>query len=59
MSLDPLIYPFAKFRYTKMFGKHFSGKPDEELYKKIVKMYLSKAVMCGGHIVVVAEKVSK
>ena len=59
LFLYPVIYPFAKFRYSKMLQRHFAGKPDEEMYRGIVDMYLSKAVLCGGHIVVVAGKVSE
>ncbi len=54
--LYPFVYPVAYLRYRSIFRKHFKGRPDEQRYHEIFKLYLSRAVMCGGHNVVVAAK---
>ena len=54
--LYPFIYPVAYFRYRASFKKHFQGKPDEKEYWQIYRQYLSRTVLCGSHIVVVAVK---
>lgn len=54
--LYPLVYPIAYLRYRSTFRKHFKGGPEEQHYREIFKLYLSRAVMCGGHNVVVAVK---
>ncbi|MBN1212801.1 MAG: class I SAM-dependent methyltransferase [candidate division Zixibacteria bacterium] len=56
MFLYPFIYPLAYLRYRSSFRKHFRGKPNEDEYWEIYKQYLSRVVLCGSHIVVVAEK---
>ena len=56
LFLYPFIYPLAYLRYRSSFRKHFRGKPGEDEYREIYKQYLSRAVLCGSHIVIMAEK---
>jgi SAM-dependent methyltransferase len=59
LVLYPFIYPLAYLRYRSSFRKHFRGKPNSADYWAIYKQYLSKEVLCGSHIVIVAEKHEK
>lgn len=54
--LFPLVYPFAFYSYYKTYRKFFKGKQDDELYWSIYKKYLSKKVLCGDHIIIIAVK---
>ncbi|MDD3730779.1 MAG: class I SAM-dependent methyltransferase [candidate division Zixibacteria bacterium] len=54
--LYPFIYPLAFLRYRSAFKKHFKGKPGEENYREIYRQYLSRTILCGSHIVIVALK---
>jgi len=55
LALYPFVYPIAFLRYRSVFKKYFKGKADERLYWNIIKSYMSKEVLCGGHIVIVAK----
>lgn len=55
-ALYPFVYPLAYLRYRRAFNKLYRGKPNAEKYWKIYQMYLSRAVMCGSHNVIVASK---
>ena len=55
-SMYPLIYPFAWLRFRNTFTRYFKDNPERDKYREIIRMYLSKEVLCGSHIVVVARK---
>jgi SAM-dependent methyltransferase len=52
----PFIYPFAWLRLHNTLARYFKDKPESDKYREIIGMYLSKEVLCGSHIVVVAQK---
>jgi 2-polyprenyl-3-methyl-5-hydroxy-6-metoxy-1,4-benzoquinol methylase len=52
----PFVYPIAWLRFRNAFKRFFKDKAASEKYQKIIGMYLSKEVLCGSHIVVVAQK---
>ena len=56
LALYPFVYPLAYWKYRRAFKKLYRNLPDAERYWKIYRMYLSRAVMCGSHNVIVAQK---
>ena len=56
LVLYPFVYPYAFFRYLITYIKQFKGKADAQYYWNIFKKYLSLAVLCGSHHVIVAMK---
>jgi SAM-dependent methyltransferase len=56
LLLYPFLYPLARLRFWIAFRKYFRGRPEGAKYRDIFNMYLSKAVLCGSHCVVVARK---
>lgn len=57
LALYPLVYPLAYWKYRRAFKKLYRDLPDAARYWKIYQMYLSRAVMCGSHNIVVARKI--
>ena len=56
LLLYPFLYPLARLRFWTAYRKYFRDKPESLKYRDIFKMYLSRAVLCGSHCVLVARK---
>lgn len=56
LLLYPWVYPLAYLRYIVTYRRKFKGKPDDQFYWSLMKRYLSREVMCGSLIVMVALK---
>lgn len=54
LLLYPLLYPFVRFRMARSFRKYFKGKPDEAAYRALFQLHLSRSVLCGSDLVLVA-----
>lgn len=59
LVLYPLLYLLGRLRFNATFGKYFKNKDGASKYRKIMEMYLSRPVLCGSHLVVVARKPEK
>ncbi len=55
--LYPFVYPFAWLRHKRAFKKYYAHLKDSERYHRIMKMFLTKEVLCGSHLVVVGRKI--
>jgi ubiquinone/menaquinone biosynthesis C-methylase UbiE len=56
LVLYPFVYLLGRLRYTATFWKHFGNKEEASKYRDIFEMYLSRPVLCGSHLVVVARR---
>ena len=51
-----LFYPLFYLILSSSYKRYFRGGENEQKYWEIFKMYLSKEVLCGGEMVIVAVK---
>lgn len=56
LLLYPFVYPLARLRYAFVFNKNYKNQPEAQRYWHIFQQYLSRAVLCGSHNVIVARK---
>ncbi len=56
LLLYPFVFPILWLKLRLAFRQYFKGKPDEEKYWQIFKLYRSKVVLCGSSMIIVAVK---
>ena len=54
--LYPFIYLLGWLRFKATFGKYFKNREEATKYRLIMDQYLSRPVLCGSHLVVIARK---
>lgn len=56
LVLYPFVRPILSLKNARAFRRHFASTPESGQYGNIQKMYCSKTVLCGSHIIIAAKK---